>query len=151
VELPLKTFGRTCKKHPQLRGERYLPNYRCTACHKSDARAKAGRERDSHLKKQRDRARVRHQERKALIIRHYGGKCELCSEANPVVLTVDHKGGGGSAHRQKLAGGKKRLMLHVGSVAVYRDIINRGFPPEFRLLCFNCNIKEHARVTLRIS
>ena len=45
-------------------------------------------------------------------------------------LTVDHVNGDGAA---------KRAMHRTGN-SFYRWIIRNGFPADFQVLCFNCNI-----------
>jgi hypothetical protein len=64
------------------------------------------------------------------IFEAYGGCCACCEESNPAFLSIDHVNGGGRAHRQSLNGG----------TMLYLDIIRRGFPDEFQLLCYNCNL-----------
>jgi hypothetical protein len=67
-------------------------------------------------------------ERKLLIIKEYGGKCECCGENHPEFLAVDHINGGGRKH-------VKSLNTHF-----YLWLIQNNFPKDnFRLLCNNCN------------
>lgn len=66
---------------------------------------------------------------KAEVYSHYGDRCACCGEANPMFLTLDHVNGGGYQHRKTVGGGLGMLL----------DIRKRGFPPEFQVLCFNCN------------
>jgi hypothetical protein len=47
-------------------------------------------------------------------------------------LSIDHVNGGGRGHR-------KSLGTKASSGAMLYDIKNRGFPPDFQILCFNCN------------
>lgn len=77
--------------------------------------------------------RERYKNTKSKIIQHYGGKCECCGEHELVFLTIDHKDGNGAAHRREI-GGSNRF---------YSWLIKEGFPPGFRVLCFNCNFAEH--------
>lgn len=69
--------------------------------------------------------------RKAEIIAAYGGKCTCpgCTVAEPEFLTVEHLGKDGKAHR-------------ASGVSVYADIRRRGFPPDYTIYCFNCNIAK---------
>lgn len=60
----------------------------------------------------------------------YGGRCACCSEDDPRFLTIDHINGDGKIHRESLGGGSGRIWL---------DILKRGFPSEFQVLCYNCN------------
>jgi hypothetical protein len=64
------------------------------------------------------------------VVDGYGGKCYCCGETEPCFLTVDHVNNDGAEHRRtgKAIGAK-----------LYRFIIKHKFPPEFQLLCFNCN------------
>lgn len=57
------------------------------------------------------------------IFEGYGGRCSCCGEARWAFLTIDHVDG-----QNGLRG-----------AALYRDIIRRGFPGDYRILCWNCN------------
>ena len=71
----------------------------------------------------RDRQRAR-------VLEAYGGVCTCCGESNFGFLSVDHVNGGGREHRKTAGGG----------AMLYLDIIRRGFPGDFTILCFNCNL-----------
>jgi hypothetical protein len=60
----------------------------------------------------------------------YGALCACCGEDCRVMLTIDHVNGGGNDHRRSLGGGNRREIL---------QIINAGFPPDYQILCYNCN------------
>jgi hypothetical protein len=62
----------------------------------------------------------------------YGGCCACCKEDDIRFLTIDHVNNDGNAHRRaaKLNGGTR----------MYRWLKARGYPPEFRVLCWNCNV-----------
>jgi hypothetical protein len=64
------------------------------------------------------------------ILEAYGARCACCGETREAFLTIDHVHGDGYSHRKALGFGNRRVML---------DIIGRGFPPEFQILCYNCN------------
>ncbi len=64
------------------------------------------------------------------VIDGYGGCCACCGEARYLFLSVDHVDGNGAQHRKELGYGNRRLLL---------QIIAAGFPPEYQVLCFNCN------------
>lgn len=64
------------------------------------------------------------------IVDAYGGACSCCGETTPEFLTIDHVNGDGRQHRLALGTSNRRIML---------EIIARGFPPEFRIQCYNCN------------
>jgi hypothetical protein len=75
--------------------------------------------------------------RRQAILEGYGGKCACCGETEPAFLALDHVGDDGRAHRASLAmNGAREAPNHV----VYGDVIKRGFPPTFQLLCHNCNM-----------
>ena len=61
------------------------------------------------------------------VLRAYGDACACCGERRREFLTLDHIAGGGRQH-------KRATSSHI-----YRDLRNRGFPPGFRVLCWNCN------------
>ncbi len=63
------------------------------------------------------------------VLEHYGIKCACCGETEVVFLTLDHLQGGGGLHRKTTN----------GSLGVYREIIQQNFPPQYRILCMNCN------------
>lgn len=60
-------------------------------------------------------------------------KCKLCNNEDTDVLTIDHINNDGAEHRKTLVRNS--------------DIINwlwqNNFPDGFRVLCRNCNWKEH--------
>ncbi len=64
------------------------------------------------------------------MIRGYGGVCVCCGLDDERFLTIDHVFNNGNEHRRALGGGNRRIML---------EILNRGFPSEYQILCFNCN------------
>lgn len=63
------------------------------------------------------------------VISGYGGKCVCCSEDNYGFLTVDHVHNNGSEERS--AG--------IAQETLYKLIIQRNFPPDYQILCYNCN------------
>ncbi len=95
-----------------------LNNTQCTIC----------KNRDSEYRKR------KRQEQKKDVFNHYGGcKCNYCQISDLRVLTIDHLNNDGAAHRKRL---KTSKML-------YSDIQRRGYPPEYQVLCFNCNSLKH--------
>lgn len=68
--------------------------------------------------------RLRHK-----VINAYGGKCKCCGLNDETILTLDHPNNDGGEHRRQLGGTQK----------VYMWLIRNGFPPGYRLLCWNCN------------
>ena len=70
------------------------------------------------------------------VFSHYCGgtiKCNLCEESNLVILTLDHKNGGGNKHR-------KESGMQCGYNS-YRWVRKHGYPEIFRILCFNCQFR----------
>lgn len=65
------------------------------------------------------------------MLDHYGHKCncEKCPETNEKFLTLDHINNDGKIHHEKVG----------HTVPVYKDVIKRGFPSTFQILCMNCN------------
>jgi hypothetical protein len=78
---------------------------------------------------QRGRSKANYRKIKAEVYSHYGSVCACCGESELLFLTLDHINGGGFQHRKTVGGG----------LAILYDIKKRGFPPEFQVLCFNCN------------
>ena len=62
------------------------------------------------------------------VIEGYGGKCKCCGETQNEFLALDHINGGGTKER-------KRVHAHT----LYSFVIRNNFPPEYRILCHNCN------------
>lgn len=68
--------------------------------------------------------------RRRLILAAYGAMCRCCGEQEERFLTIDHIRGGG----------RKDARSRGGSLAMYKRIIEAGFPRDiFRILCMNCN------------
>ncbi len=63
------------------------------------------------------------------ILNAYGHRCACCGETIAEFLALDHPNNDGASHRAAVGEGTK----------IYMDVKRRGFPPEFRLLCHNCN------------
>jgi hypothetical protein len=67
-------------------------------------------------------------------IEAYGGKCVRCGFSDARALQIDHIEGNGCAHRKSLG----------GQVAFMFWLRRNNFPPEFQLLCANCNWTKRA-------
>lgn len=65
------------------------------------------------------------------ILDHYGWVCQCCGEREPIFLTVDHKLGGGNEDRRTI-----RQDYHEW----YRAIVDKGFPDDLEIRCYNCNL-----------
>lgn len=78
----------------------------------------------------------RSREIRAEVLHHYGNECQLCREAIPQFLVIDHV----------LTDGRKQRKLHKGQTkCIARWLRYRNYPDGFRLLCFNCNHLELRR------
>lgn len=63
------------------------------------------------------------------VFLHYGGVfCCCCDEEEITFLTLDHYTVTPDAFTQR------------GGDRLYRELRLKGYPPGFRVLCFNCNI-----------
>lgn len=83
---------------------------------------------------QRLEVKERQKQKKLEVLSHYSdGKleCACCGEDVYEFLSIDHIGGGGNAHRKAL----KR-----GGYSFYYWLKKNGYPPGFRVLCYNCNL-----------
>jgi len=69
---------------------------------------------------------------KIKVLKHYGGKCEICKTKDLDILTIDHLNNNGAEHRKQYRKGMR----------IYQIIEKENYPPEFQILCFNCNIKK---------
>ena len=120
---------------------KFYDGRRCVECMKPIRAAwKAAQGVEARRKYCRDYAAKQHKRRRAAVIAHYGGKCACCGESEVAFLAVDHKGGGGNAHRRSLS----RSGKIVGSGKFYSWIVRNGYPDGFQLLCHNCNFaKSH--------
>ena len=72
--------------------------------------------------------RQRTKERKIKVINAYGGKCVCCGENRIEFLSVNHPHNDGAEHRKK-----------IGRSCTYPWLIRNDFPPEYELMCMNCN------------
>lgn len=66
------------------------------------------------------------------VIAAYGGACVCCRETVFEFLAIDHKNGGGNAHRKSLGKNPATKLL--------RWLKENKFPSDFRVLCHNCNM-----------
>ena len=62
----------------------------------------------------------------------YGDRCACCGETHQEFLTFDHPEGGGRKHRESIG--------IPGGVSFGRWLARRGYPKNYRLLCYNCNL-----------
>jgi len=104
------------------------PHRKCAHCREIQAAAQARyrQRRPSSA----DYQREYHHRRRREALDAYGGRCACCDEGHWQFLTFDHIEGGGAKHRLtiKTRGNGFVSWLHAN-----------GFPPEIRVLCYNCN------------
>ena len=85
-----------------------------------------------------DGGRSRHAARKLEILAAYGGPvCGGCGETEVAVLQMDHINGGGNKHAAEIGNGN----IASGRGKMYKWLKDNNFPPGFRVLCSNCNIR----------
>ena len=78
------------------------------------------------------------QERKAEIVKAYGGLCQCCGETELAFLSLDHVNGGGRQERLALG--------NSGAMKVVRDALPELLP-GYRVLCMNCQFGTmHGRI-----
>lgn len=87
----------------------------------------------SVCKKCSESSRSRQQQWKQQVIDGYGGRCACCKEAKREFLSVDHVKGDGAKLRRE-SGAKET------STSLYRKIVKLGFPKDYQILCYNCNL-----------
>ena len=78
-------------------------------------------------------------------IKHYSKetmKCGACPINDIDVLVLDHIHGGGSEDRKNNRG---------SGASLYRALRNENYPPEFQVLCRNCNWKKEIKQRYRSS
>lgn len=114
------------------RGNTYGKTALCKICldAKQKARAMARKEAGlPHVQSERRRAfRMR-------VLCHYSGGetpfCACCHTTYLPHLTMDHINGGGAEDRKTKS-----------SSTLYQRICEAGFPPEFQILCWSCNMAK---------
>ena len=99
---------------------------RVTSLAVKERRAQQQREKNARIKQQ--------------VFSAYGNKCACpgCDESYPPRLTIDHVDGHGNQHRKELFG-----RAHGGGISFYRWLVAQNFPPDYQILCWNCNLCKH--------
>lgn len=77
------------------------------------------------------RERAYYHERRIVILAAYGNACAQCGFAKKDALHIDHIRGGGSRELKEKFKRNSHQFL--------RWLIVNGFPPQYQLLCANCN------------
>ena len=81
---------------------------------------------------------ARHAAVKLEVLDAYGGPvCGGCGETEVAVLQMDHINGGGNKHAAEIGNGN----IASGRGKMYKWLRDNNFPPGFRVLCSNCNIR----------
>jgi hypothetical protein len=70
------------------------------------------------------------------VLAHYGPRCIHCGIEDPLVLTIDHENQDGKNH---VNSNGTRYMAD----KLRRWLVVNKFPPGFRILCFNCNVRAY--------
>lgn len=78
------------------------------------------------------KAQLRRDKLRMIVFSAYGGyKCACCGETEPTFLSIDH------VHNDGYARGKAGEPR--SGEPLYQMLIKRNFPPDFQILCMNCN------------
>lgn len=64
------------------------------------------------------------------VLEHYGRICACCGETTLEFLSLDHKNGGGTKHRQELG---------LRGSGIWGWVKKENFPDMFQVMCHNCN------------
>lgn len=84
-----------------------------------------------------DKRRAVHNTLKVEVINAYGGpQCVGCPENDIRILQIDHIDGGGNKHAKQI-GGRGRM---------YVWLKKNNYPPGFRVLCPNCNVRAYRKI-----
>lgn len=106
------------------------PKGRCKACWTEYRRLRYVK--DDNGAKQRQSQKKVYTFYKETVFDHYGRVCVCCGEDGYKFLSIDHINGGGNAHRREIKAN--------GACALYKWIVENGFPETLQTLCFNCNL-----------
>lgn len=79
------------------------------------------------------------------VYSNYKMCCDICNEDDIDVLTIDHIAGGGTKQRLKIFENDSKYRYGGGGNKFYYWLIKNKFPEGFRVLCRNCNWKEHMK------
>lgn len=126
-----KTCGETkpLKQFPLSDHQLGYRRHECHACYK----ARHNRYYQERGYEYRERISRTYGPLRAGVLAHYGGRCSCCNETEPKFLTIEHLNGDGAALRTVHGKGRR----------FYRWLIEHGYPKDFAVLCFNCNVGKH--------
>jgi hypothetical protein len=111
----------------------YKDKAKADACKKAWA-AKKGKEYwHNRYLKYHPQVIAKQQDKRLQILQHYSHdqipRCACCGETQLEFLTIDHRDGGGTLHRETAGRGQR----------FYGWLIRNGFPDGYQVLCYNCN------------
>ena len=76
---------------------------------------------------------------KTALLEAYGKSCACCNESNVGFLSIDHINGGGRQHRRD---------IKVTGTSFYKWLKDNNYPPGYRVLCPNCNMRAARGIPL---
>jgi len=106
----------------------------CKPCYKMNQREKSKGWYERNREAKKHYLRQKYADHKRMVFDHYGKKCECCSEAEPLFLTIDHMDNDGYKHRKS---------ANTSHHDIYGWLVRNGFPERFQVLCMNCNQGKH--------
>lgn len=89
-----------------------------------------------------EKSKERRQRLKLAALNAYGGpRCACCGELHLEFLTIDHIEKNGAEHRREMLEerGWNADSRSMSGSHMYLWLRQKGYPPGFRVLCFNCN------------
>ena len=114
----------------------WRPKTRCRTCYVTHRYPDEGRRTSQYVK---DYLKTWRQNLRAEVFSHYGGRCVCCGETEDVFLVIDHVLDNGAEERRRINKGKAR---GASGSATYLYIRRSGFPPDYQVLCHNCNFAK---------
>jgi hypothetical protein len=132
-----KPFARGMWVWQEKRGAYGKVCLQCTVNRRAQG-ARAGRTVDSDPHYRSEKSKMTRLYLRRKIILAYGSRCACCGEREQRFMTLDHVHNDGADHRRFLAEASGSRASR-DNTAVYRDVIRRGYPDTFQLLCWNCN------------
>lgn len=89
-------------------------------------------------------ARARHFRLQAMVFAAYGRSCACCGESRKSMLCLDHINNDGAKHRREMTSKWNGAWANknISGTSVYADVVKRGFPAGFQILCANCNTSK---------
>ncbi len=87
-----------------------------------------------HVEEKREWERRRLRELRVEVIRHYGGKCAFCGDANINHLSIDHMNNDGAKHRKEKGFNNSRK--------IYTWLRKNNYPDGFQVLCHTHNLEK---------